>query len=151
MTDIFKKIKEFNERIIKLEPVENLNDERFEWFKNVIKEEMMEFTAARQSYDNPFGSKMVARVDMLDALIDMLYFIIGRIQELGFDDKDFDKMFSFVHNANMQKEKGNKGRGSDTDAVKPKDWQGPETKMIKYLLRKEYNERANKQCEDSES
>lgn len=151
MTDIFKKIKEFNERIIKLEPVENLNNERFEWFKNVIKEEMMEFTAARQSYDNPFGSKMVARVDMLDALIDMLYFIIGRVQELGFDDKDFDKMFSFVHNANMQKEKGNKGRGSDTDAVKPKDWQGPETKMIKYLLRKESNERANKQHKDSES
>ena len=151
MTDIFKKIQEFNKKIIKLEPVENLNNERFEWFKNVIKEEMMEFTAARQSYDNPFGSKMVARVDMLDALIDMLYFVIGRIQELGFDDKDFDKMFSFVHNANMQKEKGNKERGSDTDAVKPKDWQGPETKMIKYLLRKEHNERTNKQREDSES
>lgn len=151
MTDIFKKIREFNKKIIKLEPVENLSDERFEWFKNVVREEMMEFTAARQSYDNPFGSKMVARVDMLDALIDLLYFIVGRIQELGFDDKDFDKMFSFVHNSNMQKEKGNKGRGSDTDAVKPKDWQGPETKMIKYLLRKEHNERTNDRSKDPES
>lgn len=137
MINVFKMVKEFNDNIIKLKSSDTLSLDRYLWFKGVVKEEVLEFQSARYEMNNQYIPRIKARVDMLDALIDLIYFIIGRVQELGFTEDEFYTHFKYVHQANMTKQKGNKGRGSDTDAIKPQGWTGPETKMIKYLCKKE--------------
>lgn len=116
----FQMVKEFNERVVNLQGVrlaKCLAPQRVEWFKNVLAEEAQEFEDARIKKDCNA---------MLDALVDATYFILGRVQECGFTEKQWDNAFSYVHNCNMQKKPGNKGRGSDMDAVKDAAWQGPE-------------------------
>ena len=120
----FRKVKEFNDKIIKLKSTPFLNKERREWFKTVVNEELTEFMHAHDALD---------RVGMLDAIIDLIFFIIGRAQELGFTESQFERAFDAVYKCNLRKDKGNKGRGSDTDATKPADWIGPEEK-IKSIL-----------------
>lgn len=137
MINIFRMVKQFNDEIIKLDSAVSLSLDRFLWFKRVANEEVTELLAAINNYGNPFYNQQLARVDMLDALVDLIYFVIGRVQELGFTEDEFYTHFKFVHEANMQKQKGNKGRGSDIDAIKPQSWIGPETKMLKYMSRKE--------------
>lgn len=137
MINIFRMVKQFNDEIIKLDSAVSLSLDRFLWFKRVANEEITELLAAINNYANPFYNQQLARVDMLDALVDLTYFVIGRVQELGFTEDEFYTHFKFVHEANMQKQKGNKGRGSDIDAIKPQSWIGPETKMLKYMSRKE--------------
>lgn len=113
-------VKEFNERVVNLQGVrlaKCLAPQRVEWFKNVLAEEAQEFEDARNKKDCNA---------MLDALVDATYFILGRVQECGFTEKQWDNAFSYVHNCNMQKKPGNKGRGSDMDAIKDAAWQGPE-------------------------
>lgn len=113
-------VKEFNECVVNLQGVrlaKCLAPQRVEWFKNVLAEEAQEFEDARINKDCKA---------MLDALVDAVYFILGRVQECGFTEKQWDKAFSYVHNCNMQKKPGNKGRGSDMDAIKDSTWQGPE-------------------------
>lgn len=121
---MIKEVYEFNETIVKPEKVEHLNDERLNWFKGVVNEELEEFCEAHDKND---------RIGMLDALIDNIYFIIGRGYELGYTDEEFIKAFEAVHNCNMTKKRGNKGRGSDTDAIKDETWVGPEEKIAKIL------------------
>ncbi len=120
-------VKEFNNEIIGMPTVKVahcLPPDRVNWFGKVICEELDEFKEAYQSKDN---------VGMLDALIDMTYFILGRVQECGFTEAQWDKCFAAVHEANMTKRKGNKGRGSDIDAVKDSDWVGPEARIKEIL------------------
>ena len=120
-------VKEFNNEIIGM-PIAKvaycLPPDRVNWFDKVICEELDEFKDAYQVKDN---------VGMLDALIDMTYFILGRVQECGFTEAQWDKCFAAVHEANMTKRKGNKGRGSDIDAVKDADWVGPEARIAEIL------------------
>ena len=123
----FQQVKEFNEEIINLEIVSHaplLKSERVDWFLNVVNEEANEFAEAWKSAD---------AVGMLDALIDMAYFLLGRVYECGFTEAQWDKCFAAVHECNMTKRKGNKGRGSDADAVKDADWVGPEERIRKIL------------------
>ena len=120
-------VKEFNNEIINMPTVKVAHDlpaDRVEWFGNVVCEELDEFKKAYQLKDT---------VGMLDALIDMTYFILGRVQECGFTEAEWDKCFVAVHEANMTKRKGNKGRGSDDDAVKDADWVGPEERIREIL------------------
>lgn len=120
-------VKEFNNEIIKLSTVKLakcLPPQRVMWFKGVIHEEVDEFIQAHKKGDC---------VGMLDALVDMAYFLLGRVQECGFTERQWDEAFRLVHEANMTKKKGNKGRGSDDDAIKDADWQGPEG-LIKAML-----------------
>lgn len=123
----FQQVKEFNEEIINLEIVSRpalLKSERVDWFLNVVNEEANEFAEAWKSADT---------VGMLDALIDMAYFLLGRVYECGFTEAEWDKCFAAVHECNMTKRKGNKGRGSDDDAVKDADWVGPEERIREIL------------------
>lgn len=137
MKNIFRMVKEFNDKIIKLESNTLLSLDRFLWFKRVANEEITELLAALRNYDdNPYYNKPKARVDMLDALVDLIYFVLGRVQELGFTEDEFYTHFKYVHEANMTKQTGDKGRGSDIDAIKPQTWIGPETKMLKYMSKK---------------
>ena len=120
-------VKEFNNEIIGMPTVRLahcLPPDRVNWFGKVICEELDEFREAYQLKDN---------VGMLDALIDMAYFVLGRVQECGFTEAQWDKCFAAVHEANMTKRKGNKGRGSDIDAVKDSNWVGPEERIREIL------------------
>lgn len=120
-------VKEFNNEIIGMPTVKLahcLPPDRVNWFGKVICEELDEFREAYQLKDN---------VGMLDALIDMAYFVLGRVQECGFTEAQWDKCFAAVHEANMTKRKGNKGRGSDIDAVKDSNWVGPEERIREIL------------------
>ena len=123
----FQQVKEFNEEIINLktvDPAHSLDAKRLDWFLNVVKEEAHEFEEAWKKADT---------VGMLDALIDMAYFLLGRVYECGFTEAQWDKCFAAVHECNMTKRKGNKGRGSDDDAVKDADWVGPEERIREIL------------------
>lgn len=113
-------VREFNEKVVNLQGVRIahcLAPQRVEWFKNVLAEEAQEFEDAKNKK---------ACNEMLDALVDAAYFILGRAQECGFTEKQWDRAFAHVHKCNMQKKPGNKGRGSDMDAIKDETWQGPE-------------------------
>lgn len=123
----FQQVKEFNDEIINLKPVglaSSLSSKRLDWFLNVVKEEAHEFEEAWKKADT---------VGMLDALIDMAYFVLGRVYECGFTEAEWDKCFAAVHECNMTKRKGNKGRGSDDDAIKDADWVGPEARIMEIL------------------
>ena len=120
-------VKEFNTKIISIPTVKVAHDlpsDRVEWFINVVCEELDEFKRAYQLKNT---------VGMLDALIDMAYFLLGRVYECGFTEAEWDKCFAVVHECNMTKRKGNKGRGSDDDAVKDTDWVGPEERIREIL------------------
>ena len=138
MSKQFKDVVEFNQDIIKLAPTEFLNQERVEWFKNTINEELSEFEKANDDYitakrcNADAETLLGCQVDMMDAIIDLIYFAFGRLYEIGITEDDFDAMWNAVHESNMTKKRGNKGRGSDDDAIKPEGWQGPEQKFIIY-------------------
>lgn len=121
---LIEDVYEFNQKIVKPEKVYSLNEERLKWFKGVVNEELNELEDAQNKND---------RVGMLDALIDVTYFILGRVYELNYTPEQFFKAFEVVHNCNMRKKKGNKGRGSDTDAIKESTWIGPEEQIAKIL------------------
>lgn len=123
-------VKEFNNEIIKLSTVKLakcLPPQRVMWFKGVIHEEVDEFIQAHKKGDC---------VGMLDALVDMAYFLLGRVQECGFTEHQWDEAFRLVHEANMTKKRGNKGRGSDDDAIKDSTWVGPE-ELLQELLQED--------------
>lgn len=138
----FYDVKEFNEKIIKLKQAEFLNEERLKWFETVINEEMSEFKVANKNYIDALNSNkskeelIKHKVDMIDALIDLLYYVYGRFYEINCKDYEFQCLWSSIQKANMSKVKGNKGRGSDEDAVKPEGWQSPEYTLIELMLSK---------------
>ena len=121
-------VKEFNNEVVNLQCVrvaKCLAPERVGWFKRVVMEELNEF---EEAWDNGSGA------EMLDALVDAAYYILGRVQECGFTEAEWDKAFEMVHEANMKKHPGNKGRGSDMDAVKDKDWTDPKIYIKEMLI-----------------
>lgn len=127
----FLDVIKFNKKVIKLKPLkkkEVMTIERQFWFVNVVKEEMFEFIKACK--ENDITGK-------IDALLDMQYFILGRLYECGFTPEEVEFHWNNIHKANMRKIKGNKGRGSDDDAIKPEGWKSPEELFIKKFLKGE--------------
>lgn len=91
-----------------------LQPARKEWTLAALKEEVNEFEDATEL------------VDEVDALVDLIYFAAGRLQEMGVDGA---KAFLEVHRCNMNKVRGelSKRPGSlGHDAVKPPGWTGPD-------------------------
>ena len=144
MTKEFEDVIRFNKEVIGLKPTETLNRERLSWFTNVINEELTEFTAANKKYVEaleaaektgiPIDEDHVyeMKADMIDAILDLIYFAYGRLFEIGTSVEDFECMWDAIQNANMAKKRGNKGRGSNDDAIKPEGWVGPEEAYIKF-------------------
>ena len=138
MSKEFRDVVEFNQEIINLAPAEYLSEERLSWFKNVINEELSEFEEANTKYVNATIAKfsedtlLELKADMIDAIMDLLYFAYGRLYEIGCTENDFNCMWNAIQTANMSKKRGNKGRGSDDDAIKPEGWKGPEQTFIEY-------------------
>lgn len=66
--------------------------------------------------------------EQLDAIVDLLYVVVGTANQMGFSDL-IDEAFARVHHANMQKvlvesRQGSK-RDSTWDIVKPEGWKKP--------------------------
>lgn len=95
-------------------PVE-LSEDRAAWFRGVLVEEINEYIKARVEHDLP---------GQVDAIVDLIYFAIGRLWEMGVVPTAH--VWSQVHDSNMTKTAGDKGRGSADDAVKPEGFRPPD-------------------------
>lgn len=107
----------FNKEIIGIEqPIKatNLTRERLLFALTAMYEELYEFTVACNS--NNVG-------EALDAIIDLIYFAIGRAYEMGITPAQFRQCWNLVQNKNMAKKRGTKNRGTDLDASKPEGWE----------------------------
>lgn len=70
-------------------------------------------------------------VDQVDAMLDLLYFALGTLVEMGVEPS---AAFEIVHNANMRKVgNGNNAYRADGKTLKPQDWQGPEAEIASLL------------------
>jgi len=116
---MFKQVSEFNEKIVGLKSPEKptqLSTERKEWAINAFIEEVVELDDAETFEDE------------IDAITDLLYFVLGRFYEMGIDP---NIGIAIVHKANMKKAAGRQvKRGGAADAVKPKGWVGPDWSSI---------------------
>lgn len=119
MSQIIDQIFTFNEQIIGLGDVEKntLTQQQFEWTTKFVQEELTEFHDAFNAQDI---------IGMVDAIGDLIYGAMGTFKKMGLTREEVAACFSAIHTANMMKKRGNKGRGSDEDAVKPDDFVPPE-------------------------
>ena len=97
---------------IPVEPT-RLDPARKDWAKTAMAEELTEFSDA------------TTLADEADALIDLTYFALGRLVEMGLAPRP---LFEEVHAANMRKEQGELSKRPNSkghDAIKPDGWTGP--------------------------
>lgn len=89
---------------------------RYSW----MLEEINEFIAAEDI------------VEQADAMIDLMYFALGTLVEMGIKP---DELFKIVHNANMSKlwEDGKPHYNSDGKTIKPATWEDPHGKLEKVI------------------
>ncbi len=75
--------------------------------------------------------------DEVDALVDIIYYIIDRSIKNGID---LDPIFDIVHQANMKKVvNGQIKRRQDGKILKPENWEPPEPLIIKELEKQARN------------
>lgn len=99
-----------------------LTTERAELRCRLIEEETREFREATENGD---------WLEMVDALVDLLYVTYGAAVEMGVDLIPF---FDEVHGANLRKVPGEGGGKS----VKPEEWMGPD---LAHVHRRVYGNR----------
>lgn len=118
-TDMVDQVFDFNEQVIKLPDVELncLTEKQFDWINKFCQEELTELGEAYHAQD---------MVGMVDAVLDLIYGAMGTFKKMGLSREHVRQCFTAVHTANMSKKRGDKGRGSDEDAVKPADFKSPE-------------------------
>lgn len=90
-----------------------LDRERLLFAMTAMYEELHEFTVATNA--NNVG-------EALDAMIDLIYFAVGRCYEMGITEQQFKKCWNIVQDKNMHKKRGTKNRGTNVDAMKPEGW-----------------------------
>lgn len=113
---MIKDVYKFNEEIIGLEQPKEpgiLNRERLLFALTAMYEELHEFTVATNT--NNVG-------EALDAMIDLIYFALGRCYEMGISEEKLNLCWNAIQHKNMQKKRGTKNRGTDVDAMKPEGW-----------------------------
>lgn len=126
--DIIDLIFDFNEQVIGLGdiPLNPLTPKQVEWLNTFVDEELCtEFQGAYQKQDI---------IGMCDAIGDLIYGAMGTFKKMGLTREQTRAVFTAIHNANMTKKRGNKGRGSDEDAVKPVDFVPPEQVIGQILM-----------------
>ena len=125
--DIIDLIFDFNEQVIGTGDVElnPLTTAQFEWTTKFVQEELTEFHDAFKEQDI---------VGMVDAIGDLIYGAMGTFKKMGLSREHVRQCFAAIHAANMTKKRGNKGRGSDEDAVKPVDFVPPEDAIADILF-----------------
>lgn len=127
MPDIIDQIFDFNEQVINLGEVEfnTLTQKQFDWTVKFCEEELQEFREAYEKQD---------LVGMVDAVGDLIYGAMGTFKKMGLSREHVRQCFAAIHAANMTKKRGDKGRGSDEDAVKPADFVAPEQAIADILF-----------------
>jgi len=128
---IFQDVVQFNKEIIGTERrgyIGCLSDERLDFAVKVLTEEIDEFIQAHGSKD---------QVAAIDAMIDLIYYALGRLYELGLSAENFAHVWTNVHEANMKKKKGDKGRGTNQDAIKPEGWTEPKIDFYNNLTKEQ--------------
>lgn len=121
---LIEDVYEFNEKIIGTKQPEKfsvLNRERLLFALTAMYEELNEFTVANNC--NNVG-------EALDAMIDLIYFALGRCYEMGITIEQFEKCWNIVQEKNMAKKRGTKNRGTDQDAMKPEGWQAADLSEV---------------------
>lgn len=94
-----------------------VSDDRRKWALSALHEELLEFDAATQA-----GNVTEAA----DALIDLIYFALGRLVEMGVPAA---LVFEEAQRANMDKQRGELSKRPYSlgfDAIKPVGWRGPD-------------------------
>jgi len=130
MDHLIDSVYAFNEQIIGTPtdlPLQPLSKELRNWFVDAINEELEEYSQAWLNQD---------LIGQVDAIIDLMYFAIGRLQQMGLTREQARDCFMAVHTANMTKKRGAQAkRGNlEADAIKPAEWVAPEERLRKILL-----------------
>lgn len=116
MKDLVGAVAAFHRSILGLHPPAvptRLVGTRKQWAVTAMMEELVEFRDAEVIEDEA------------DALADLVYFALGRADEMGFDMR---LVFAEVHAKNMQKKRGELSKRPASmgyDAVKPAGWLSP--------------------------
>lgn len=119
--NIYEMVKEFQREVIGSIPKSKIPEKKdYNFMINTLEEEINEFKVAYGDQD--YG-------EMIDALIDLIYFALGHIYRMG---APFDKAFLEVHRANMRKNGGSTERGKE-DAKKPEGWEAPDFSWIENI------------------
>lgn len=126
--DIIDQIFDFNEQVIGTGDVDlnPLMPKQFEWTTKFVQEELAEFHDAFKEQDI---------VGMVDAIGDLIYGAMGTFKKMGLTREQVRQCFAAIHAANMTKKRGDKGRGSDEDAVKPEGFVPPEEVIANILFK----------------
>lgn len=102
-----------------------------------LREEISEFEAS------------TTRTEQIDAIVDLVYFAYGVLYKMGLTEKQFSKISTLVHTANMTKAAGKKANrgyeGTAQDAVKPVDFVPPEISIAKFIKDKEFKKQLKAQ------
>lgn len=115
--DMFGDIKAFHKKFDLCQPSmpQELSSHLSEFRTKFMQEELDEYTKAKNLEDR------------LDALVDLVYVVLGTAYLHGFD---FNEAWRRVHHANMQKVRVKTAcrskRGSAYDVVKPDGWKAPD-------------------------
>ena len=100
-----------------------LTQEELEFACIAIHEELSELVDAGEVHDVSAQA---------DALIDIIYFTLGKVVDMNISLSLFNEAWNRVHEANMSKQLGNKDRKTNSsnsqvqnDAIKPEAWKAP--------------------------
>jgi predicted HAD superfamily Cof-like phosphohydrolase len=96
--------------------VDNFNLEQFQLYGNLIVEEVTEFGLAVSQND---------KIEILDALVDILVVTIGAIHSLGADAEGAWKEVMMTNFAKIDKETGKVRKRDDGKVLKPVGWEPP--------------------------
>lgn len=128
--DIIDQIFDFNEQVIGTavnQSLGMLTAKQHDWTQTFCKEELTEL---REGFDKQ------SIVLVVDAVGDLIYGAMGTFKKMGLTREQVRAVFSAIHGANMSKKKGDKGRGSDEDAVKPAEFVAPDV-AIGHILQQD--------------
>lgn len=125
--DIVDQIYDFNEQVIGIGDVDlnPLMPKQVQWINTFVTEELTEFNDSVAMQDI---------VGMVDAIGDLIYGAMGMFKKMGLSREQVRQCFTAIHTANMAKKRGDKGRGTDEDAIKPEGFVPPEEVIATILF-----------------
>jgi len=125
INEAFELVKEFQKQVG--QPVseypQKITDDRIKARIKWLRDEINELEVAKNVYEQA------------DALIDLLYYLLGAFVELGLHP---DEMFKLIHHSNMEKISINQevNKDSELKVQKPIEWRHPD-KQIKKIIDEE--------------
>jgi predicted HAD superfamily Cof-like phosphohydrolase len=135
----YKDVEEFSKKfdIPRLDIPGFLDEEMHNFRVEFIKEELQEFIDSTEAGDLPTA---------FDSLIDLVYVAMGTAYMMGFDNADWQELWSDVQRANMSKERckneSDSERNNTLDVIKPEGWIAPKSEeIVNKIINKRQNEK----------